>query len=107
VTIGYLGALTVAKGIGVLSRWLKISPGDPHRIAGDGPLAPRSNGRRACVRRVRRGAAKDAFLAACDIGVVPSLWEEPSGPPYVVGEWLAAGRPVLTSDRGGLAESEV
>ena len=26
-------------------------------------------------------------------------------PPYVVCEWLAAGRPVLVSDRGGLAEA--
>jgi hypothetical protein len=37
--------------------------------------------------------------------VVPSLWEEPSGPPYVVCEWLAAGRPVLTTRRGGLDEA--
>ena len=32
------------------------------------------------------------------------MWDEPGGPPYVVLEWLAAGRPVLVSSRGGLGE---
>jgi glycosyltransferase involved in cell wall biosynthesis len=53
------------------------------------------------------GADVEAFLLGCDAGVVPSTWDEPSGPPYTVCEWLAAGRPVLASRRGGLAEAEV
>ena len=51
------------------------------------------------------GTAKGEFLSSCDIGVVPSLWDEPSGPPYVVCEWLAAGRPVLVTRRPALLEA--
>jgi glycosyltransferase involved in cell wall biosynthesis len=51
------------------------------------------------------GTDKTDFLAACDVGVVPSLWQEPSGPPYVVNDWLAARRPVLVTRLGGLAEA--
>jgi glycosyltransferase involved in cell wall biosynthesis len=51
------------------------------------------------------GAAKDDFLEACDLGLVPSIWAEPAGPPFTLLEWLTAGRPVISSRRGGLAES--
>lgn len=51
------------------------------------------------------GAAKVAFIEEADIAVVPSVYEEPCGPTYVVAEWLAAGRPVLASMRGGLGEA--
>ena len=36
--------------------------------------------------------------------MIPSLWEEP-GLTYVLLEWLATGRPVLSTRRGGLAEA--
>ena len=55
----------------------------------------------ASTGRRRRGV----HSRGCDAGIVPSTWEEPSGPPYTVCEWLAAGRPVLASRRGGLGEA--
>lgn len=106
LTIGYIGALTEAKGVALI---LEVAPelakrGVTVRIAGDGPLRDRVQG--APVEYAGRvdGEAKLDFLAGCDAGLVPSLWEEPSGPPYVVCEWLAAGRPLLLSRRGGLGE---
>jgi glycosyltransferase involved in cell wall biosynthesis len=110
-TLGYLGALEQTKGVREL---LAAAPtlaeeGLSVRIAGDGRLraeveAAARRGDVAYEGRVE-GRGKEAFVAACDVGLVPSTWEEPSGPPYVVCEWLAAGRPVLVSDRGGLAEA--
>ncbi len=37
-----------------------------------------------------------------DIGIVPSIWEEPFG--LVVIEFLASGKPLITSDRGAIKE---
>ena len=51
------------------------------------------------------GATKVAFVSETDIAIVPSTWEEPWGPNYVVAEWVSAARPVLVSTRGGLAEA--
>jgi glycosyltransferase involved in cell wall biosynthesis len=106
-TLGFIGALDRTKGVDVL---LEAAPplrerGIDLRIAGDGRL--RSEVEAAPVTYVGRvsGAAKDDFLESCDAGLVPSVWEEPAGPPFAVLEWLAAGRPVIASRRGGLAES--
>jgi glycosyltransferase involved in cell wall biosynthesis len=108
-TLGYIGALTRSKGVGLL---LEAAPalaraGLELLIAGDGPLRAEVE---ACgavrYEGLVQGEAKTAFLTSCDAGLVPSLWEEPSGPPYVVLEWLAAGRPVLATARGGLAEAQ-
>lgn len=106
-TLGYIGGLTAVKGIELL---LAASPalaerGIELRMAGDGPL--RDVVQASGVRYLGRvaGAAKADFLASCDVGVVPSCWDEPSGPPYVVCEWLASGRPVFVTRRGGLAET--
>jgi glycosyltransferase involved in cell wall biosynthesis len=109
-TIGYIGSLEVTKGINEL-----LAASEPlHRagyrvhVAGDGRLRPAVEAAAASGTIVYHGAvadaAKTAFFAGCDLGVVPSVWPEPGGPPYVVLEWLAASRPVLTSTRGGLGE---
>jgi glycosyltransferase involved in cell wall biosynthesis len=50
------------------------------------------------------GDQKDRFFEECDLGIVPSIWAEPGGPTFTMAEWLAAGRPVLVSNRGGLGE---
>ena len=50
------------------------------------------------------GAEKGAFFDRCDAGIVPSVWAEPGGPNFTLGEWLCGGRPVLVSGRGGLGE---
>ena len=110
-TIGYLGSLDEIKGVGLL---LSAVPelraaGWTVRIAGNGRLRPKVEAAAGIglldYRGTVAGAEKRAFLADCDIGVVPSVWFEPGGPPFVVLEWLAAGRPVLVSDRGGLPEA--
>jgi glycosyltransferase involved in cell wall biosynthesis len=108
-TIGYLGALEVTKGVAVL---LEAAPrlvelGYALRFAGDGRLRPQVEAAEgvAYAGRVAE-AARDAFLADCDLGIVPSLWDEPGGPPLVLLDWLGAGRPVLSSGRGGLSETE-
>jgi glycosyltransferase involved in cell wall biosynthesis len=107
-TLGYLGSLDRVKGVDLL---LEAAgelgrAGCRVRVAGDGRL--RDEVQRACeveYAGVVGGEAKRDFLASCDAGVVPSVWDEPGGPPYTLVEWLAAGRPVLASRRGGLGEA--
>jgi glycosyltransferase involved in cell wall biosynthesis len=110
-TIGYLGSLDRIKGVHVL---LQAAPELVRRgcsvvLAGAGRLEPDVQ---AAVARgeVRflgplSGPAKSAFFDTCDLGVVPSVWEEPGGPTYTMVEWLSSGRPLLVSRRGGLAEA--
>jgi hypothetical protein len=64
----------------------RAAKGDP-RIHLAGPFAPSELG---------------AALSEIDVLVVPSLWHENA--PFVALEALAAKRPVIASDRGGLAE---
>jgi glycogen synthase len=109
-TIGYLGALDRVKGIEVL---LAAAPalsdiGYTVQIAGAGRLrhvveAAAARGEVRYVGRVQ-GEAKRRFVETTDLAVLPSTWEEPGAPPYSVAEWLAAGRPILVSNRGGLGE---
>jgi glycosyltransferase involved in cell wall biosynthesis len=108
--IGYIGSLEVTKGVNELlaaSEQLQQAGYRIH-VAGDGRLRPAVEAAAARGTIVYHGVvadgAKQAFFAACDLGVVPSVWSEPGGPPYVVLEWLAAARPVLASTRGGLGE---
>jgi glycosyltransferase involved in cell wall biosynthesis len=107
-TLGYLGSLDRVKGVDLLlaaARELGAA-GCLVRVAGAGRLRPDVESTPGVeYAGVVGGAAKDDFLAGCDAGVVPSVWDEPGGPPYTVIEWLAAGRPVLASRRGGLGEA--
>ena len=107
-SIGYLGGLDPVKGVREL---LEAAPtlvelGLRVRLAGDGRLwqeveaAPSVEYLGPVL-----GAEKVGFIEETDVAVVPSTWEEPNGPNYVVAEWVAAGRPVLCSTRGGLAEA--
>jgi glycosyltransferase involved in cell wall biosynthesis len=110
-TLGYLGSLERTKGI---DRLLEAAPalarlGCSLRFAGNGRL--RDAVEAAAVREPNvsyegpvSGEEKDRFLEECDAGIVPSVWEEPGAPSMTVLEWLAAGRPVLVSPRGGAAE---
>lgn len=108
--IGYIGSLEATKGVNeLLAATARLGQaGLGIHVAGDGRLRPEVEAAAARGAVVYHGpvadAAKDAFFATCDLGVVPSVWAEPGGPPYVVMEWLSAGRPVLASTRGGLGE---
>jgi glycosyltransferase involved in cell wall biosynthesis len=106
-TVGFLGSLTTTKGVELL---LGAAPalarqGLSLRVAGDGPLRPEVEAAQHVLYEGRLDREEvPAFIAGCDVGVVPSLWDEPGA--YVVREWLGSGRPVLATPRGGLLESE-
>jgi glycosyltransferase involved in cell wall biosynthesis len=110
-TIGYIGGLSRIKGVDALlaARAELNRLGYTVHVAGSGPLraeveaAAGSGGLR--YEGVVDGEAKTAFLADCSLGLIPSAWEEPGSPTHALVEWLSAGRPVLVSDRGGLAEA--
>lgn len=107
-TIGFIGALDRTKGLDVLLEALPALErlGVLVRVAGDGRLRAAVEAKAgSSYAGTVSGAAKDEFLDACDLGVVPSVWAEPAGPPYTLLEWLTARRPVISSRRGGLAES--
>lgn len=111
-TIGYLGALEHTKGVVPL---LEAAPalgrlGVALLLGGDGRL--RADVEAAVLREPNvhyegplSGPEKDRFLERCDAGILPSVWQEPGGPTMVALEWLAAGRPLLMSPRGGMAEA--
>jgi glycosyltransferase involved in cell wall biosynthesis len=109
-TIGYIGALERVKGIEQL---LEAAPelarlGYTVQIAGNGRLrhvveAAATRGEVLYQGSVH-GEDKLRFFDSTDLAVLPSVWDEPGGPPYSVAEWLAAGRPILVSRRGGLDE---
>ena len=108
--LGYIGTIDRMKGVHLL---LEAAPrltalGLRLRLAGDGRLreevaAAVADGRVEWEGRVL-GDEKKRFFADCDLGIVPSVWAEPGGPTFTMAEWLAAGRPVLVSARGGLGE---
>jgi glycosyltransferase involved in cell wall biosynthesis len=111
-TLGYLGSLDISKGVGAVLEALPrlTGAGVSVRFAGDGRLRDAVTAAAVASELVHyhgvvHGAGKEAFVAACDAALVPSRWEEPGAPPYSAAEWLAAGRPVLASDRGGLGEA--
>jgi glycosyltransferase involved in cell wall biosynthesis len=109
--LGYVGSLERIKGVHLLleaaSRLARL--GVVIRIAGDGRM--RDEVRRAAAGHTNvtwvgpvQDEQKERFLVECDLGIVPSVWAEPGGPTFTMAEWLAAGRPVLVSTRGGLGE---
>lgn len=109
-TIGYIGSLDRVKGVHVL---LEAAPDLRRRgcavvVAGGGRLRPEveAAAERGDVRFLGQvaGRQKRAFFELCDLGVVPSVWEEPGGPTYAMAEWLSSGRPLAVSPRGGLGE---
>lgn len=110
-TIGYLGALEHTKGVVQL---LEAAPalrrlGVALVLGGDGRLRAKVEAAAAREPNVDyegplSGSEKDRFLERCDAGILPSVWQEPGAPATAALEWLAAGRPLLISARGGMME---
>ncbi len=101
--VGFIGALTEFKGVRVLLEAVRGLPVELH-VAGEGPLAAWIAAAGVPVHMYGRVAndAVPSFYAAVDIVVVPSLWPEAFG--RVAVEAMAAGRPVIASDNGGLRD---
>ena len=104
-----VGRLAEQKGFGTLiaaaARWQRRAVVPLLLIAGEGPLDSelRRQAGMAGVAVQFLGARHDvpALLAAADVVVVPSNWE---GQPLVVQEALRAGRPLVATRVGGIAE---
>lgn len=105
----YVGRLSPEKGLDVLLDGLRVAGDPPFRVVGGGPLL---DGLRA--RAGTLGLARTQFtghvpseevaglLAGARFVVVPSVWEEVAGLAAI--EAMAAGRPLLVADSGGLPE---
>jgi len=107
--VGYVGRLVKEKGIEVLlEAWKGVEEKIPEAIlivAGGGtPEYERYLKNRAGERVRFLGAVADPkpVYAACDLVVIPSLWEEPFG--LIPLEAVACGAVPLVSDRGFLPQ---
>ena len=105
--LGYLGRLEPIKGVVQFAETLLRAPdcGAELLIAGTGSelqrlqrIAARSGDR----IRVLGWKPKGEILGAIDALVVPSLWHEPLARSAI--DAIAAGIPILASDRGGMPE---
>ncbi len=104
-----VGRLAAQKDFGTLiaaaSAWSGRVPGPVVVIAGEGPLAgelarqARTLG--VDVRFLGPRGDVPALLAAADVFVLPSRWE---GQPLILQEALAAGRPIVATDVGGVRD---
>lgn len=108
LVVGYLGRIAAEKGIDVLVKAFAMLPSGTARlrIAGNAPEAERNR-----LRNLAPGADVEfvgfvdpvEFYAGVEVVAFPSLWEEPSG--LALLDALAAGRPVIGSDRGAIPEA--
>jgi len=112
----YLGRLVSEKGVGTLIRALGLmrrqNPGRPLKLLVVGEGNWRSNlvdlteelrlEDHVIFAGRKTGNELIELIQQCEIAVVPSEWEEPMG--GVALELLAAGKPLIVSKNGGLAE---
>lgn len=113
LSIGFIGSLAAHKGLHVLIEALRGIDGDHWRLHVHGSVDTHpSYAERLCTlaggdpRIEFHGAFRPSglgeVLAGVDVVAVPSLWYENT--PFTVLEALAAGRPVIASDTGGISE---
>jgi glycosyltransferase involved in cell wall biosynthesis len=105
----FLGRLSIEKGVDVLLAALQRASDPPFLIVGDGPhrtalenLADRLALANTRFLGWRPPDDLGELMAAARYVAVPSVWEENA--PLVALEALAAARPLLVSESGGLPE---
>jgi len=102
--VAFVGRLTAAKNLGVAIRAMRGLEAGTLVVVGDGEERSRLEG--SAGQRVRfvgarpRGEAL-GFLAAADVAVLPSAWENF---PHAAVEALAMGTPVVATRVGGVPE---
>ena len=104
VTFGYLGRLTVEKGVrALLAAFRSIADlGCRLLVGGRGALAAEVRGPGVEALGWLDGDDRDSFWRDVDCLVVPSLWAEPGA--MVAIEARAEGLPVIAADAGCLSE---
>ena len=105
----FLGRLSPEKGVDVLLHSLKEAGDPPFKVVGDGPSAQAS--RDLAARLALRNteflgrldtSEVDELLRRARYLAMPSVWHETGG--LAAMEAMAAARPILVSDMGGLPE---
>lgn len=107
---GYIlcvGRLEKYKGVHTLIEVMKDYPNANLKIAGTGEYESELRSLAKGMKNVEflgfvSGAALWNLMAKARVAVVPSIWYEPFG--LVAMEAMSQATPVITSDRGGLAE---
>jgi glycosyltransferase involved in cell wall biosynthesis len=105
----YVGRLSSEKGLGVLLQALSLAGDPPFRIIGDGPvhhelvdLSARLGLKQTVLTGRLHHSEVNRIVSESRFLVMPSLCDENA--PLAVLECMAAGRPVLVSENGGLPE---
>jgi glycosyltransferase involved in cell wall biosynthesis len=105
----YLGRLSSEKGVDVLLQALSLADDPPFHICGEGPAMPalRELAAEKGLRNVHflgqlPGHQVAAELHGSRFFVLPSLWDENA--PIAALEAMAAGRPLVVTESGGLPE---
>lgn len=108
VTFGFIGRLTVEKGIDNLVEAMAAVPADRVRLIVAGRASEEERKRLTAKAPQARieflgFVPPDEFYRQVDVVVAPSIWEDPG--PLVVADAAAAGRPVLGTRFGGMPEA--
>lgn len=106
----YFGRLSEEKGILTLLKAIEKVPGVQLEIAGTGPqeqalktyVEEKNLQNRVCFRGFLSGNDLTQTIQGAKCVVLPSQWYENG--PYAIMEAMAAGKPVIVSDLGGLPE---
>jgi glycosyltransferase involved in cell wall biosynthesis len=105
----FLGRLVPEKGIDLLLHALRAAGDPPFKVVGEGPSGAELRGLAHSLGlegteflgRLEANELDDLIRRARYVSM-PSLWDETGG--LAAMEGMAAGRPILVSDRGGLPE---